>query len=347
VKKILTGLYRNVYVRAGLAFLISAVTLILAVRNVTLRDFWRAISTADNRFLLLAIASVALNTAAKTIRWKVLLGKPAQNISLWTTFQAILVGQTLNTIYPARIGDFSRMVIVGDRGPGRAFTLGTILLEKLLDTLFYALLGVILLLSIPLPGWMSAWANKTVYLMAGASLGAVLILMAVARNPGCSRKAFEGFWNFITRYFPGLDFSKPVSWFDSGVASLEVLKSGRGLVYVTFWLAVSWVTALLNNQLALLALGIHLPLTASLLVLIVLQAGISIPSVPGRIGIFEYSCVITLALFGVKEAAAFTYGLLLHCIVFIPPTLLGLFFIILLGLPVRRVVWSESPRENH
>jgi uncharacterized membrane protein YbhN (UPF0104 family) len=68
--------------------------------------------------------------------------------------------------------------------------------------------------------------------------------------------------------------------------------------------------------------------------------------VPGRIGIFEYICVLTLAVFGISQSAAFAYGILLHSLVFIPPTLLGLFFLITLGLPVRQMVRAEASSEN-
>ena len=347
MKRKLSSLFQNIYIRAGLALLISAVTLILAVRNVKFQDIWTAISAANSRFVLLALVSVAANNLAKTFRWKVLLGDPGKRVSLWMTFQAILVGQTINTIYPARVGDLSRVYIVGDRGAGRMFTLGTILLEKLLDTLFYALLVLLMLLSLPLPGWVSGWANKSVVVLIGASLGAVIILFVIANHPALFIKIYKVSMEFIAKLVPSFDLAKPMNWFQSGITSLEILKSGRGLFYITVWLVISWTTALLNNQFALLALGIHLPLTASLLTLVVLQAGISLPSIPGRIGVFEYICVLTLAVFGISQSSAFTYGVLLHSIVFIPPTLLGLLFLFMLGLHTRRAMWAEASRENH
>ena len=152
---------------------------------------------------------------------------------------------------------------------------------------------------------------------------------------------------FIAIIIPSFNLAKPIDWFQSGISSLDVLKSGRGLFYITISLVISWGTALFIIQFVLLALGIHLPLTASLLTLVVLQAGISLPSIPGRIGVFEYICVLTLAVFGIGQSAAFTYGVLLHSIVFIPPMLLGWLFIFMLGLPARRAMLAEASRENH
>ncbi len=346
MKRRASGFIHSVYVRAGLAILISAVTLILAVREVTFNDIWNAITRADGRFVILALLSVAANTLAKTVRWKVILGKPGEKVSLWITLQAILVGQTLNNFYPARIGDLSRVYIVGDRGPGRMYTLGTILVEKLLDTIFYAMLVVMLVFSIPLPGWLNSWASRSAMVLTGASFGAGLLLFFIASYSEWTLKAVGKVLKIASGRLPWLNEEKTMGWLRSGITSLEILKSSRGLLIVVIWLVISWVTALLNNQLALLALGMHLPLTASLLVLVVLQAGISIPSMPGRIGVFEYICVLTLALFGISQSAAFSYGVLLHSLVFIPPTLLGVIFLIWMGLPVRGAAWADVTGED-
>jgi len=72
---------------------------------------------------------------------------------------------------------------------------------------------------------------------------------------------------------------------------------------------------------------------AACLVLVALTIGISVPSTPGRIGVFQYICVLALAVFGVPQAVAFAYGVLLHGIVFLPTTLVGLISLVVLGWP--------------
>jgi uncharacterized membrane protein YbhN (UPF0104 family) len=85
-------------------------------------------------------------------------------------------------------------------------------------------------------------------------------------------------------------------------------------------------------------------LTASLLILIALQAGISIPSVPGRIGIFEYICVLALAVFGVGQSTAFGYGVVLHGLVLLTPILAGLVSLSILGLSNVRAALKNDAR---
>jgi uncharacterized protein (TIRG00374 family) len=128
-----------------------------------------------------------------------------------------------------------------------------------------------------------------------------------------------------------------LEWIRSGLASLVVLKQMRELAKLGIWSVVIWATAILTNHLTLLALNIRLPIAASILVLVVLQVSLSLPSIPGRIGVFEYLCVLSLAVFGIKQANAFTYGILLHMVALLPSTLLGLVFLSIFGLQQKQV----------
>jgi uncharacterized membrane protein YbhN (UPF0104 family) len=67
----------------------------------------------------------------------------------------------------------------------------------------------------------------------------------------------------------------------------------------------------------------------------VLQLGVAVPSLPGRVGIFEGLCIVVLAPFGVGYETAFAVGLALHGVTFLPPILLGLFFVWHLRTPGR------------
>ena len=51
------------------------------------------------------------------------------------------------------------------------------------------------------------------------------------------------------------------------------------------------------------------------------------PSSPGSIGVFHYLSVLTLGLFGVEHELALGYGVLLHLVTYLPPSLLGLVYL--------------------
>jgi len=318
MKLYVSKLYRSYFIRIGLAITITMVSLYLAVRNISLQDVGEALKQADYRFVVLALISVGINTVAKAARWKVLIGSRNHRVSFYQVQKSLLIGHALNILYPGRIGDLNRAYDIGGKGPGRTFVLGTVALEKVIDLLSYAVLFMVLLLLIPLPGWVS----NSGYTFAIAAIMVSIAVFLVTHQRTLVIKIVEQ----VTSRFP-----KQVQTFTNtrvraGSASLDVLQHNTSLLILGFWSAVVWGTAILNNHLTLLAFDIHLPLTASLLILIALQAGISIPSAPGRFGIFEYICVLALGVFGIDQATAFSYGILLHAIVLLPATILGLFF---------------------
>ena len=66
-----------------------------------------------------------------------------------------------------------------------------------------------------------------------------------------------------------------------------------------------------------LLLAFDLPATPliALCLLVVLQAGVIVPSIPGKIGVFHYLCMIAPSVFTVPATVGLAYGLALHALV--------------------------------
>jgi glycosyltransferase 2 family protein len=328
------GLVSSKLFRIILGILVAAVSLYLSVRNVSWSDVQSTFSNADVSLVVWALMSVVVTNVGKGIRWKVLLGTQGQVISHKHSLMMIVAGQALNTVYPARVGDLSRAYIIGGMGPGGIFVIGTIILEKIFDMFFYSLLFITLLLVVRLPGWVSSSAI-TVSVMTVASL---LIVFILSYRLEWFSKVLEQLINKVPLRFR----QKANTWRVSGLSSLTILKSRWDLVKIVFWSAIIWITAVLTNQLCLLALNIHLPITASILVLILLQVSMTLPSVPGRIGIFEYLCVLALGVFGVDDSTAFSYGILLHVVALLPQTIIGLAFLGIMSMSNKHPTRSST-----
>jgi hypothetical protein len=343
MKQFLIRLYSSFFIRIGLAIANSLVSLYLALRNISLQEVGESLKQANYWYVVLALVSVGINTLAKTSRWMVLMKPRRQHLNYYQVLKSLLIGQSLNNLYPGRVGDLSRVYVVGGQGAGRTFVLGTIGIEKVIEMFSYAVLFVILLLLIPLPDWVS----NSGYIFAVIAVVVTVGVMLITYKRGLVMRMLER----ISRRFPERLQRYSIPRLRAGIDSLEVLQSNQDLLKLGVWSAIVWGAAILNNHLTLLALNIHLPITASILILIALQAGITIPSVPGRFGIFEYICVLTLGVYGVDQATAFSYGILLHAIVMLPTTLLGLLFFISSGLSredisIRAPTSMNSTAEN-
>ena len=165
--------WSNVAVRVAVGAIVSVVFLALALRAVPADQVWGLLAQANLAFVGLTLASIVVNTIAKALRWKVLLGADGRAIHMWDLLGALLIGQMLNTFIPTRIGDLSRAYAIGQRGPGMAFVLGTIVVEKLLDMIAFGLIVLGLLLFVPLPEWAAGPAYRVLVVGALVVVGIV------------------------------------------------------------------------------------------------------------------------------------------------------------------------------
>jgi uncharacterized protein (TIRG00374 family) len=106
-------------------------------------------------------------------------------------------------------------------------------------------------------------------------------------------------------------------------ALLKDIKMILLVVLITFIVILSQV---ITNLILFKAYGFQLSIFEALILQLVLLVGMSLPSVPGKIGIFEYTVILSLSMFGIEESIALSYGLMLHVIAYLPKILLGFVF---------------------
>jgi uncharacterized protein (TIRG00374 family) len=297
----------------GLA--ISLVCLVLALRDVDLNGVLLTLYQVNAGWLILAVLSVLATFVTKSIRWKFLF-HASNRPSLKRAFSIQAIGMLLNTFVPARMGDLARAYLMGEaERKSKVYTLGTVIVEKFIDLLSVFLILLFLLTQIALPGWL---AGSPLRLGTGLFIGVILIGVLVWKG---DRVLVWG-----QRLFTIL----PNAWADwlanrtqLGLQSLEVFRQPGQLLWVIFWTLVSWLLALSTNTLVFAAMGLHLSLWVALVLLVVLQVGVALPSSPGRIGVFHYLTLITLLYFSVGREAALGCGVILHLVVIGPIGIVG------------------------
>ncbi len=311
----LSKLFSARWTRVSAGLLVSALCMALALRDVALQDVRIALAQADARFIAFALGSVLVNTLSKAARWRSLLGEAGRRISGGKLVGWVFAGQMINNFVPGRVGDLSRAYAIGGKEIGRTFALGSIVLEKLLDLFSYTLLLALLLLLIPLP----AWFGQSAYTIFGLTAIVGVLLMLIVSYREITRTFLE---RLVSR-LPERVRVAVLPRLQDGLSSLAVLQKRSELLRLALWSTLIWTTALLNNYLMLFAFRLHLSVTASLLLLLALIAGISLSNIPGTIGVFEWICVLALTRYGVDQATAFSYGMLLHVVVLLPIILVG------------------------
>ena len=344
-------LARSRWLQVLLSCIISLGAMYLALKNISLQDIRLVFSNTKWGYLIPALMAVGVHHGAKTLRWKLLLSPlPVSipvHVPLKELFLALMAGQMLNLVYPARLGDFGRIWLIGNRGYGNAATTGTLVMEKFIDTICYALLLFVLTLLITIPDWL---ASSWIFL--GSILVGFGLLLFISRN--------DKFWIKFSgikiigvpkENFPAERILGWVYAFRDGLAGVQRLKGYQPFTRLFLWSAVSWGMSLFINWLMSNSLGIRFEsladtIAAHLLVLVALQVGIAVPSLPGRIGLFEYICILALGVFGISISEAFSYGLLLHVVVMVPTLLSGWAGLLILGLDMKQTIHELKTDQN-
>lgn len=312
------------YLWAFLGLLISGLTLFLALREVSLWEVSREVRQASTLWVVFAVANVLFNTLLKGLRWYRLTGDVGKRVGIRKVIAANIAGQLLNLIYPARAGDVSRVLIIGHDGREKAFILGTVALEKLADLVAFVFFAAILLVQLPFPSWL----DKPVYLTSVIAIGAVFFIVWWFSNTNRGERLAAWLTRRKARWIPERTRLYLIELVQMTLKAISLVRQRKLAFELSTWTVLVWSTALLNNVFIWIALGLsnNYPgqlLPATWLLLVGLMAGVALPSVPGRFGIFEYICILSLAVFGIAQAQALTYGIILHAVVLLPALVLG------------------------
>jgi glycosyltransferase 2 family protein len=275
-----------------LAAILGAVLVYLAMRGVKWTDAWRVMREIRWFYMIAGLLLIVASPFARAWRWRKLY--EAEAPEFWMLVKAIVVGQTLNFAVPFRTGDVARVFMVGGRKLDAA---GTLVFEKLMDAGLFAALCLLLPFIWVVPGWLEG-SRLSVIAIAAAFLAAIVILVMI-------------FPRVCT--LPKISFIPPAK-------RIPILAA------TTLFLGISGVAV---NDCILRALHIDTPLIASVVLLVILQVGVAVPSTPGKVGVFQYLAVKGLSLFGVDGTPALAFGLILHILVFLPPALMAAMFFVL------------------
>ncbi len=125
-----------------------------------------------------------------------------------------------------------------------------------------------------------------------------------------------------------------VARFLEGLASL---RSGRDVLMIFVSSVVVWLLETLKYWFVMHAFPFAVPFVVLMLMNGIVNLTTSLPAAPGHIGTFDTPGIKVLQAFGVEQAIATSYTLVLHAALWLPITLLGLFYLGRSQVQVERV----------
>ena len=301
---------KNRWLRPVIGTFVGGIALYFALRQMDFTLAWRAMGKLSLPWLAAAVVISFLTHVLKALRWRMLLKAHDARYPFLRILSYLLAGQLVNIFIPGRAGDIGRAVVLGNQGAGKVFSLGTVVMEKVLDIVFYAALAILLISRIAVPDQIQI---RPEYLLLFLLVPIITLGLLGLKWPWVSHRMID--WKF-----PRGDKRREA--FHSAIKSmgrvLDVLSDPARFLYVMMFSALAWLSGWLTNEIVLNAFDLDFSLFVSLMLLIVLQAGISVNLVPGTLGVFEYLCVLVLGRFSVSMETAIAYGVVLHLVVLLP-----------------------------
>lgn len=298
---------------------ISALFLVIALRNQRLGDVWATLRTARYGWIIPGVVVYFLGVWARTWRWDYLL-RPMKRIPLRRLFPVVVIGYMGNNVYPARAGEVVRAYVLRRReGVSISASLATIVVERVFDGLVMLLFVFIGLPFTPMPAWLQ-------WMVVAASLlffGALAVFMILAAKIEWAEAAYS--WT-IDRVVP-LRFRKSARGFaDRFMTGLHSLRSARDVLMLFVTSIVIWLAETVKYWFVMHAFDFSVPFWVLMLMNGIVNLATTIPSSPGYVGTFDAPGIEILSIFGVSRSLAASYTLVLHAALWLPITLLGFWY---------------------
>lgn len=317
---------RWLFLLLGLA--LSLFFLWFAFRDLHLSEVWDALKTARYVWLIPGVTVYFISVWFRSWRWKFLL-RGSQSVPTARLFPVVVIGYMGNNVLPFRLGEMLRAYVLWRKeGIHVGTTLTTAILERLFDGLALVCFVLFGLLFLPL----SAFLGRLVMVASGVFFGALAVFLYLAAHPDCLRRLAGRVLNTLVPP----RFRRPLWNFLEGViAGLEGLRRAQDVLVlfgVTVWV---WLLEALKYWLVSFAFDFRIGYVGVMVMGGAINLLTALPSLPGYIGTFEMGIKILQGM-GAPAAVAGSYILVLHAILLVPVTLLG---VVLMGMEGIR--WAE------
>jgi uncharacterized protein (TIRG00374 family) len=314
----------------GLA--VSALFLFYVLRGLELDKVWEETKKAQYWWLVPGVLVYFLGVIARTWRWHYML-RPLKVVSLRRLFPVVVIGYMGNNIYPARAGELLRAYVLRrNEGVSISASLATVIVERIFDGVVMLLFVFISLPLTPMPDWL----RQVVIVSSLLFFGALAVFFVVAASPARSQALYN---RVIDHLLPQTLRPSVRGLADRFMTGLSSLRSIKDVLMIFFTSLVIWLAETVKYWFVMHAFPFSVPFWVLMLMNGVVNLATTLPSSPGYVGTFDAPGIEVLKGFGVPDAIAASYTLVLHGALWFPITMLGFYY-----MWRERIGWADFAR---
>lgn len=301
-----TAQRRSVLVGLLVGIPLSAIFLVLALRNVDLDRVRDTLADARVGLVLAGVAAIACVYALQATRWRTIANVPSVPLPRYVAM--VVSGVACNNVLPGRLGDIFRarwLSVAGGIPGGRSFA--SVVLDRVADVSTLVLFLLLSLWFVTDADWLR-WLVAGGVLLLGLTAGLLVFARSYTARRTRERRQRRGLLRRLAR--------------DTAEGLAEPLGRRRTSIAAATSIA-AWAAWAASAVLVARAVGIELSPTDALFTTAALNLGVAIPSSPGFIGTYQWLAVSALGLLDVSREDALAFAILMHAAWYVPTTLVG------------------------
>ena len=302
-----------------LALVLIGLGLWYLAQKIELREIGEALAFADPVYIALGVLISVVTIGVKAWRWQYLLYKPGATPDFMASFWATSLGQYVNYIVPFfRLGEVARIYALNQQTNIKmSRSLGTLIVEKTLDLIFFGLTIALVLPFVILPKYLD---NSGIFIgMTAFAFLIILYLMAY------QTERLSIILGHLKAKAPLNILRRFIQIAITGLGGLSSLRSRRLTLIIVGQTILIAVLSVLLPYVLFPAFGLQLGIEEATLIHIVASIAVVPPSTPGKIGVLNGAVVFTLYSLDVNaDAAIIGYAIIFHLVVVLPQIVLGI-----------------------
>ncbi len=304
---------------------LAAVLMYAVLSRAGFSNIPKYLTAMDYGWILLSIVVYTLEVLLRAYRWKAILGKNSISVRLTDAFFAYNLGNSLNILLPAKIGDVGRSYFLKKKyGCSYSDTLPSVFLDRVFDVIgvYIVILAcsIYILTGVRLTRWF-----YNLFVLGIIALLAVLVVLEVlmTRRGLLDRLKDERIKRLLRALLDGF---------------AGTFKEKKSFLSLSLCSAVIWLLEGIVAVMVFQALGQQLDLIVIVFTTLFATLAKIVPVTPGGIGVFEGTMVILLSLFGFSKEAGAIVSTVNHLVMNLYTIFIGVYVILMNQIKVSKLI---------
>ncbi len=280
-------------------------------------------ANADWKWVLVGMAFDVISYAVQAVRWKFLLS-PFGKVHLGNAIRSVFSGLFANLILPLRPGEFLRSYLLSNsEGISIGRVLGSVGIERFIDLVIATASLAFVSLFVDLPRRFERTADVLgVVTLVLVTIVVVLVFYLELKVGGASEP------HIGRRQLPGKMMSALLDLHAMGTAPSFYAAVFMSLLMPFCQVLALWALMRSYGQLPLSFMG-------AVVVLLVINLGVSLPNAPANVGSYQFFCVLGLSVFDIEKTTATGFSIFAFIALTLPFVFLGFAALLSSGMSLR------------